>query len=92
MFWWTEASVACSNISVVVTCKHVDSNSSPTFLPLIGGRRAGGAQQAQPRYPRTPDTRGPGGLGRITRGGIPNKTNIGAAYHQISQQAPGVIA
>jgi hypothetical protein len=37
MFRWTEASISYSNLSVVVTCEHGDSASSPTRLQLMGG-------------------------------------------------------
>jgi hypothetical protein len=37
MFWWTEASISCSNLSAVATNEHADSVSSPTWLQLMGG-------------------------------------------------------
>jgi hypothetical protein len=37
MFWWTDATISCSNISMAVTCEHADSASSPTRLQLMGG-------------------------------------------------------
>jgi hypothetical protein len=38
----TEASVLCNNVSAVVTCEHVNSDSSPTHLQSIGrGQKAG---------------------------------------------------
>jgi hypothetical protein len=36
LFWWTEASAACSNLSVAVTCQHTNSASSPIHLQLMG--------------------------------------------------------
>jgi hypothetical protein len=40
MFWSTEASISCNNVSVVVTCEYVDSATSSTHLQLIseGGK------------------------------------------------------
>jgi hypothetical protein len=32
MFWPTEASVLCKNLSMEATCEHVDSALSPTLL------------------------------------------------------------
>jgi hypothetical protein len=42
MLWWIKAKVSCINLSVVVTCEHVDSVSSPTRLKLMGGGREPG--------------------------------------------------
>jgi hypothetical protein len=42
MFRWTEANISYSNLSVVVTCEHGDSASSPTRLQLMGGGRESG--------------------------------------------------
>jgi hypothetical protein len=57
MFWLTEANVSCNNLSVVVTCEHVSSASSPTHLQSIGGGRMLG--QLGKRSPNNPEPMAP---------------------------------
>jgi hypothetical protein len=52
MFWLTEASVSCNNLSAVVTCKHVNSVLSSTHLQSIG--RGGKLEEPSRRSPDTP--------------------------------------
>jgi hypothetical protein len=54
MFWSTEASISCNDLSMMMTHEHANSASSPTYLQLMGrGRKLG-----EPgRY--SPDTLGP---------------------------------
>jgi hypothetical protein len=63
MFWWTEASISCSNLSAVATNEHADSVSSPTWLQLMGGceelRELGKYSPDTPR-PVPPDDPGAG--------------------------------
>jgi hypothetical protein len=75
MFQSTEASILCNNLSVVVTCEHGNSTSSPTHLQLIGG---GGNSvepgRCSPDTPRltTPDDPGPGAASpRVALSGTP---------------------
>jgi hypothetical protein len=39
MFWSTETSVSCNNLSTMTTHEHANSASSLTHLQLIGGGR-----------------------------------------------------
>jgi hypothetical protein len=57
MFWWTKASISCSNLSMAVTYEHVDSTSSPTCLQSMGRGR-------EPREPsnHNSDILGPSAL------------------------------
>jgi hypothetical protein len=91
MFWWTEASVSCNNLSAVVTYKHIDFASSSTHLQLIGGGRAPG--ESGKYNPNTPilmvqRTRG---LKLHHLGQHSWNTSTGATHHQILQQAPNAI-
>jgi hypothetical protein len=53
MFWSTEASVSCSNLSMVATYEHVDTASCPTRLQLIGGGgKPGELDRCSPHSPR----------------------------------------
>jgi hypothetical protein len=53
MFWSTEASVSCNNLSMVATYEHVDTTSCPTRLQLIGGgRKPGELDRCSPHSPR----------------------------------------
>jgi hypothetical protein len=54
MFWWTEASISCSNLSAAATCKHADSASYSTHRQLMGGDEEPGEPDKN-----SPDTPGP---------------------------------
>jgi hypothetical protein len=54
MFWCIGASVSCNNLSVVATCEHTDSASSPTYHQLMGAGRKWGEPGK-----RSPDIPGP---------------------------------
>jgi hypothetical protein len=55
MFWWTEASVSCNNLSMAGTCKHVDFASNPTRLQLMG--RVESRENSASTVQITPDSR-----------------------------------
>jgi hypothetical protein len=55
MFWWTEDSISCSNLSATATCEHADYASSPTRLLLMGrGEKPGGSDKHSPDIPGPP--------------------------------------
>jgi hypothetical protein len=53
VFWWTEASISCSNLTAAATYKHADSALSPTHRQFMGG---GGKLLETNKY--TPDAPG----------------------------------
>jgi hypothetical protein len=61
MFRWTEASVLCSNLSLVVIYEHVDSTSPSTCLQLMGrGEEPGNPDKYNPDTPRLTVLKYPG--------------------------------
>jgi hypothetical protein len=92
MFWWTEVSASCSNLSAAATYEHADSASSCTRLQLIGGveHRENRASTVQ-IPPKLTILEDPGGWSRITWGSTPGNTSNDTAHHQILQQTLGAI-
>jgi hypothetical protein len=72
MFWSTDASVSCNNISAVATCEHMDLASSPNRLQSIsGGGMPGEPGRCSPDTPGPTVPKDPGAGATLPRAALP---------------------